>query len=56
LNPLQNALDAQAVLIQTERDDAALTADMASARVSLLMALGGGFDGVKTNSKDDDHE
>jgi NodT family efflux transporter outer membrane factor (OMF) lipoprotein len=56
LNPLQNALDAQAVLIQTERDDAALMADTASARVSLLMALGGGFEGVKTNSKDNDHE
>jgi NodT family efflux transporter outer membrane factor (OMF) lipoprotein len=54
LNPLQTALDAESVLIQTERDDAALAADTASARVALLMALGGGFGSV--NSKDDDHE
>jgi NodT family efflux transporter outer membrane factor (OMF) lipoprotein len=56
LNPLQTALDAESVLIQTRRDDAALVADTASARVSLLMALGGGFDAAKTNSKDNDHE
>ncbi len=56
LNPLQTALDAESVLIQTRRDDAALAADTASARVSLLMALGGGFDAAKTNSKDDAHE
>jgi len=54
LNPLQTALDAQSVLIQTERDDAALAADTASARVTLLMALGGGFE--PANSKDDDDE
>lgn len=56
LSPLQTALDAESVLIQTRRDDAALAADTASARVSLLMALGGGFDGAKTNSREDDHE
>jgi NodT family efflux transporter outer membrane factor (OMF) lipoprotein len=56
LNPLQTALDAESVLIQTRRDDAALVADTASARVSLLMALGGGFDAAKMNSKDNDHE
>jgi NodT family efflux transporter outer membrane factor (OMF) lipoprotein len=56
LNPLQTALDAESVLIQTRRDDAALVADTASARVSLLMALGGGFDAAKTNPKDNDHE
>jgi len=56
LNPLQTALDAESVLIQAERDDAALSADRASAQVSLLMTLGGGFDAAKMNSKDDDHE
>jgi NodT family efflux transporter outer membrane factor (OMF) lipoprotein len=56
LNPLQTVLDAEAVLIQTERDDAALSADAASARVSLLMALGGGFDASGANSKDEGHE
>ena len=55
LNPLQTALDAQSVLIQTERDDAALAADTASARVTLLMAVGGGFEPAN-DSKDDDHE
>ncbi|HWA92193.1 MAG TPA: efflux transporter outer membrane subunit [Rhizomicrobium sp.] len=54
LNPLQNALDAETVLIQARRETAALAADTASARVTLLMALGGGFD--KTNPKDDSHE
>jgi NodT family efflux transporter outer membrane factor (OMF) lipoprotein len=56
LNPLQTALDAESTLIQTERDEAGLTADAASARVALLMALGGGFDAATTNSKDEDHE
>lgn len=56
LNPLQSALDAEAVLIQTKRDDAALAADTASARVALVMALGGGFDAAKITPKDDDHE
>jgi len=56
LNPLQTALDAESILIQTKRDDAALTADTASARVALVLAFGGGFDATKMNSKDDDHE
>jgi NodT family efflux transporter outer membrane factor (OMF) lipoprotein len=58
LNPLQTTLDAESVLIQARRETAALSADTASARVSLLMALGGGFDSAKTNiaSKDDSHE
>jgi NodT family efflux transporter outer membrane factor (OMF) lipoprotein len=56
LNPLQTALDAESVLIQAKRDDAALSADTASARVALLMALGGGFDAAKFESKDDSHE
>ncbi|HTT99118.1 MAG TPA: efflux transporter outer membrane subunit [Rhizomicrobium sp.] len=55
LNPLQTTLDAESVLIQARRDNASLSADAASARVSLLMALGGGFDGSKLISKDDDH-
>jgi outer membrane protein TolC len=56
LNPLQTALDAESVLIQTKRDDASLAADAVSARVALLMALGGGFDAVKQNPKDESHE
>ncbi len=54
LNPLQNALDAEAVLIEARRGDATLAADTASARVALLMALGGGFD--MKEFKERDHE
>ena len=43
LSPQLNVLDAQSLLINTRRQSAALIADTASARVSLLMALGGGF-------------
>ena len=43
LSPQLNVLDAQNLLIDARRQSAALTADTASARVSLLMALGGGF-------------
>jgi len=52
LSPQQNALDAQATLIQAQRQYAALSSDTASSRVALLMALGGGF----SPSKDIDHE
>ncbi|HEY2068426.1 MAG TPA: efflux transporter outer membrane subunit [Rhizomicrobium sp.] len=51
LNPQQNALDAQAILIQAQRQWAALSADTASARVSLLMALGGGFHASQDDTK-----
>jgi NodT family efflux transporter outer membrane factor (OMF) lipoprotein len=54
LSPLQNTLDADAILIQARRDDVALAADMASARVALLMAVGGGFE--PRNFKDDKDE
>jgi NodT family efflux transporter outer membrane factor (OMF) lipoprotein len=43
LSPQTNALDAETLLIQARRQNAALAADTASARVQLLMALGGGF-------------
>ncbi|HEY5338765.1 MAG TPA: efflux transporter outer membrane subunit [Rhizomicrobium sp.] len=43
LSPQSNALDAETILIQARRQNAALAADTASARVGLLMALGGGF-------------
>jgi NodT family efflux transporter outer membrane factor (OMF) lipoprotein len=54
LNPLQNTLDAQQVQIEARRQNAALSADIASARVALLLAAGGGFEPM--NFKDDDHE
>jgi NodT family efflux transporter outer membrane factor (OMF) lipoprotein len=47
LNPQQNVLDSEAVLIQARRQYAALSADTASARVALLMAIGGGFASAK---------
>jgi NodT family efflux transporter outer membrane factor (OMF) lipoprotein len=43
LNPQSNALDAETILIQARRQNAALAADTATARVTLLMAIGGGF-------------
>jgi NodT family efflux transporter outer membrane factor (OMF) lipoprotein len=43
LSPQLNVLDSEDLLIQTRRQQAALTADTASARVALVMALGGGF-------------
>jgi NodT family efflux transporter outer membrane factor (OMF) lipoprotein len=50
LYPQQTVLDSESVLIQARRDDAALSADTASARVALLMALGGGFVAGKTDT------
>ncbi|HTT82559.1 MAG TPA: efflux transporter outer membrane subunit [Rhizomicrobium sp.] len=52
LYPQQTVLDSEAVLIQARHDDAALSADTASARVALLMALGGGFVSGKTATAD----
>ncbi len=43
LSPQLNVLDSEDLLIQTRRQQAALDADTASARVALVMALGGGF-------------
>jgi NodT family efflux transporter outer membrane factor (OMF) lipoprotein len=43
LSPQLNVLNVEDLLIQTRREQAALAADTASARVALVMALGGGF-------------
>jgi outer membrane protein TolC len=43
LSPQSNALDAETILIQARRQNATLAADTASARVALLMAIGGGY-------------
>ncbi|MCA0200561.1 MAG: efflux transporter outer membrane subunit [Proteobacteria bacterium] len=48
LSPLLNVLNAQDLAIRARRDSAALSADLASNRVRLVMALGGGFDPAKT--------
>jgi NodT family efflux transporter outer membrane factor (OMF) lipoprotein len=63
LNPQQNVLDTEATLIQARRQYAALSADTASARVALLMAVGGGFDSAKddpsnaaNSHRDNSHE
>jgi NodT family efflux transporter outer membrane factor (OMF) lipoprotein len=48
LSPQLNALNAETIAIQARRQDAALAADTATARVQLLMALGGGY--VPTDS------
>ncbi len=44
LSPLLNVLNAQELAIRARRDGAALSADLASSRVRLVTALGGGFD------------
>ncbi|HEY7976942.1 MAG TPA: efflux transporter outer membrane subunit [Rhizomicrobium sp.] len=43
LSPQLNVLSAEDVLIQAKRQDASISADLLSSRVSLLMALGGGY-------------
>jgi NodT family efflux transporter outer membrane factor (OMF) lipoprotein len=43
LSPQLNVLSAEDILIQAQRQDASLIADRMSARVALVMALGGGF-------------
>jgi NodT family efflux transporter outer membrane factor (OMF) lipoprotein len=43
LSPQLNVLNAQDTLLQAQRQDAALTDDLLAARVSLLMAVGGGY-------------
>lgn len=48
LSPQLNVLNAEDILIQAKRQDAEISADLLSARVSLLMALGGGY--TNTNS------
>jgi outer membrane protein TolC len=49
LSPQLNVLSAEDVLIQAKRQDAAISADLLSARVSLLMALGGGYTNTNSN-------
>jgi NodT family efflux transporter outer membrane factor (OMF) lipoprotein len=58
LSPLQNVFDSQQLLLDARRQYAAIAADRASARVALLMALGGGFDSTKSphTSESDSHE
>jgi len=49
LSPQLNVLSAEDVLIQAKRQDASVSADLLSARVSLLMALGGGYTNPHSN-------
>ncbi len=49
LTPQLNVLSAEDLVIQARRQSATLDADIAAARVSLLMALGGGFDAAQTH-------
>jgi NodT family efflux transporter outer membrane factor (OMF) lipoprotein len=59
LSPQTNVLDAEALLIQARQADASLSAESVSARVTLLMALGGGFSQqtqTASNNQDSSHE
>jgi NodT family efflux transporter outer membrane factor (OMF) lipoprotein len=49
LSPQLNVLSAEDILIQAKRQDASLSADLLSARVSLLMAMGGGYASANSN-------
>jgi len=55
LSPQQTALDTQSLLLQARQQNAALAADTLSARVTLLMAIGGGFK-PDTPPSGNDHE
>jgi NodT family efflux transporter outer membrane factor (OMF) lipoprotein len=54
LSPQLNVLSAEDIFIQAKRQDAAISADLLSARVSLLMALGGGYNNsnMASNTRD----
>jgi NodT family efflux transporter outer membrane factor (OMF) lipoprotein len=56
LSPQSNALDAETVLIQARRQNATLAADTATARVALLMAIGGGFMPENSNTTISDNQ
>ncbi|MEI9887124.1 MAG: efflux transporter outer membrane subunit [Rhizomicrobium sp.] len=56
LNPQSNVLDAESLVIDARRRDAALLAGTASARVGLLMAVGGGFSSSSNPARNPDHE
>jgi NodT family efflux transporter outer membrane factor (OMF) lipoprotein len=47
LSPQLAALNAQDIVLQARRQDAALSTDIIAARVALVMALGGGFDATR---------
>jgi NodT family efflux transporter outer membrane factor (OMF) lipoprotein len=50
LSPQLNVLSAEDILIQAKRQDVAISADLLSSRVSLLMALGGGYTNTNLNT------
>lgn len=60
LSPQLNVLDAEDLLLRVRRQSAALSADTASARVTLLMAIGGGYipnpNDPISNHQDNPHE
>jgi NodT family efflux transporter outer membrane factor (OMF) lipoprotein len=53
LSPQLNALDVEDTLIDARQEQALLDGQAASARVSLLLAVGGGFEPPKTDSHQD---
>ena len=52
LSPQLNVLSAEDTLLQARRQDATLSSDLLSARVSLLMAVGGGYTPTNPNRQD----
>ena len=64
LTPQLNVLNAEELVLQARRQQAALESDLVSAHVTLLMAVGGGFDSrslpqasaTQSSAKGSDHE
>jgi len=59
LNPQLNVLDAENTLLQARRQQATIDSDLAAQRVTLLMALGGGFGSetkISSANQDMSHE
>jgi NodT family efflux transporter outer membrane factor (OMF) lipoprotein len=59
LNPQLNVLDAENTLLQARKAQATIKSDLASQRVTLLMALGGGFGSetrISSANQDTSHE
>ncbi len=56
LSPQLNVLSAEDTLLQARRQEANLSGDLLAARVSLLMALGGGYAPGQSHSQDESDE
>ena len=56
LSPQQTTLDAEGLLIEARTQGAELAGDTVAARVTLLMAIGGGYTPIPNDKPDNSHE